>query len=192
ALATLTDSEKADLKPILDAPRRPKANAAAPIGPTRSFVKSWTLDELVPIVESGLKQKRDFDKGRSLFAAANCFACHRFDNEGGAAGPDLTGVGGRFSPRDLLESIILPSKVISDQYGAVVIATQDGRVVTGRIVNLFGDSLAILTDMLNPDSLVTVNQSQVEDMKPSPVSMMPEGLLNTLDRDEILDLLAYL
>ena len=99
------------------------------------------MDELVPIVESGLKQKRDFDRGRTLFAAAQCFACHRYDNEGGAVGPDLTGVSGRFSTRDLLESIVLPSKVISDQYEAVIIATTDGKVVTGRIMNLHGDSM---------------------------------------------------
>ena len=49
----------------------------------RPFVKKWTLDELAPVVEKGLT-KRDFDRGRRLFAEAKCFACHRFDNEGGA------------------------------------------------------------------------------------------------------------
>ena len=90
--------------------RRPSA-----VAPPRPFVKKWTLDELVPLVEKGLK-KRDFDRGRTLFAAANCFACHRFDSEGGSNGPDLTGLAGRFSAKDLLESIVDPSKVISDQY----------------------------------------------------------------------------
>ena len=191
AVATLTDSEKADLKPILEAPRRPKAAVAA-TGPTRSFVKSWTVDELVPVVESGLKQKRDFDKGRSLFAAANCFSCHRYDNEGAAVGPDLTGVAGRFSPRDLLESIILPSKVISDQYEAVIVATTDGQVVTGRIMNLHGDTMMINTDMLNPSAQVSVNRTKIEETRPSPISMMPEGLLSTLDKEEVVDLVAYL
>ena len=135
ATANLSESEKAELQPILEAARKPKDKAAPVVGPVRSFVKAWTVDELAPIVESGLKQKRDFDKGRSLFAAANCFACHRFDNEGAAVGPDLTALAGRFSTRDLLESIVLPSKVISDQYEAVIIATSDGRVVTGRIMN---------------------------------------------------------
>ena len=69
----------------------------------------------MPIVEKGLT-KRDFDKGRNLFGEAKCFVCHRFNNEGGGLGPDLTVVSGRFGPRDLLESIIEPSKVISDQY----------------------------------------------------------------------------
>jgi putative heme-binding domain-containing protein len=191
AVATLTESEKADLKPILEAPPRPKA-AAATGGPTRAFVKSWTVDELVPVVEAGLKQKRDFDKGRSLFAAANCFSCHRYDNEGAAVGPDLTAVSGRFGPRDLLESIILPSKVISDQYEAVIVATDDGKIVTGRIMNLHGDVMTINTDMLDPSAQVNVNRTKIEETRPSPISMMPEGLLSTLDKEEILDLIAYL
>ena len=191
SLATLTDPEKADLKPILEAPPRPKAAVAA-TGPARSFVRSWTVEELAPIVEAGLKQKRDFDKGRSLFAATNCFSCHRYDNEGAAVGPDLTAVSGRFSPRDLLESIILPSKVISDQYEAVIVATSDGQVVTGRIMNLHGDTMTINTNMLDPSAQVNVNRSKIEETRPSPTSMMPEGLLSTLDREEVVDLLAYL
>jgi putative heme-binding domain-containing protein len=191
ALATLTESEKADLKPILEAPPRSKATIANG-APSRAFVKSWTIDELVPVVEAGLKQKRDFDKGRSLFAAANCFSCHRYDNEGAAVGPDLTAVSGRFSPRDLLESILLPSKVIGDQYEAVIVETTDGKVVTGRIMNLHGDTMTINTDMLDPSAQVNVNRTKIEATRPSPVSMMPEGLLSTLDKDEILDLVAYL
>ena len=143
------------------------------------------------MVESGIKG-RDYDRGRELFAAAKCFSCHRFSNEGGGAGPELTGLAGRFSVRDLLESIVLPSKTISDQYQAVVIATTNGRVVTGRIVNLHGNNLMICPDMLDPGRQVNVPRDEIEEMKPSPVSQMPEGLLDTLHRDEILDLMAYL
>jgi putative heme-binding domain-containing protein len=189
AMANLDEAEKARLKPILEAKPAPSTSAAA--GPERRFVKKWTLDELVPMVENGLKG-RDFDHGRAMFAAAKCFACHRFDNEGGGVGPDLSGIAGRFSTRDLLESIVVPSKVISDQYEAVIIATVDGRVVTGRIANLHNDQISIVTDMLDPGHMVNVRRGDIEEMKASPVSMMPEGLLDTLDRDEILDLIAYL
>ncbi len=85
-----------------------------------------------------------------------------------------------------------PSKTISDQYEAVIIATDDGNVITGRIVNLHGDNLTVNVNMLDPNGLVNVNRTKVEEMKPSPVSMMPEGLFNTLNQDEILDLTAYL
>lgn len=191
ALANLTDSEKADLKPILEAAPREKGIAAQGTR-ARPFVKAWTVDELSPILEAGLKEHRDFDKGRTVFAAANCFACHRYDNEGAAVGPDLTAIGGRYGPRDLLESVILPSKVVSDQYQAVVVSTDDGKVVTGRIMNLNNDTMMINTDMLDPSAQTSVNRSKIEEMHPSPTSMMPEGLLSTLTRDEILDLVAYL
>lgn len=188
AMARLTDAEKVALKPILDA--RPAASGLT-IAPPRPFVKKWVMAELVPLIESGLRG-RDFDRGRTLFGAANCFACHRFDNEGGAMGPDLSGLAGRFSPRDLLESIVEPSKVISDQYAAVTIVTTDGRVINGRIVNLSGNSFKVNTNMLDPDGQVNVDRHLIEEMLPSKLSMMPEGLLNTLQRDEVLDLFAYL
>src|SRR5207253_5794231 len=126
-------------------------------GKPRPFVKEWTVANLTPLVEKGLKTKRDFDRGRTLFGQANCFACHRFDNEGGAQGPDLTGIVGRFNVRDLLESIVEPSKEVSDQYAAMIISTIDGKVVTGRIVNHNADNMIVMTNMLDPNGLVNVN-----------------------------------
>lgn len=184
----MTPAEVEALKEVIEF--QPAANAAAPVAP-RSVVKEWKLDELAPLVENGLKG-RDFDRGRDLFAAAQCFVCHRFGNDGGSVGPDLTGLVGRFSAHDLLESIVLPSKTISDQYEAVMIATEDGRVVTGRIINLNGEDLTVMPNMLDPNGLVNIDRRKVEEMKPSPVSMMPEGLLNTLNEQEVLDLMAYL
>jgi putative heme-binding domain-containing protein len=188
ALARLTDEQKVALKPILDAQ---PATTSVTVAPPRPFVKKWTMEELLPLVENGLTG-RDFDRGRALFGAANCFACHRFDNEGGAMGPDLSGLAGRFNPRDLLESIVQPSKVISDQYAAVTIVTTDGRVINGRIVNLAGDTFKVNTNMLDPDAQTNIDRNLVEEMLPSKLSMMPEGLLDTLKRDEALDLFAYL
>jgi putative heme-binding domain-containing protein len=127
-----------------------------------------------------------------LFGEAQCFSCHRFDNEGGAQGPDLTLASGRFSVRDLLESIVEPSKEISDQYAAVVITTTDGKIVTGRIVNHEGDVMSVMDNMLDPSDLTKVKASRVESIEKSKVSMMPEGLLDSFQEDEILDLVAYL
>jgi putative heme-binding domain-containing protein len=190
AVATLTAREKDDLKSLIEA----RLDAPAPLAPVkpRPVVKKWTVNDLVPVVEKGLQQKRDFDRGRVLFGQATCFACHRFANEGGAAGPDLTGAGGRFSVRDLLESIIEPSKEISDQYAAVEITTIDGKVITGRIVNLHEENLMVMTNMLDPNGLTTVNRKKIDTMEKSKVSMMPTGLLDTFKEDEIVDLVAYL
>jgi putative heme-binding domain-containing protein len=172
-----------------------KAEPAPPLPPgvrePRKFVKKWTMAELVPLVEKGLT-RRDFDHGRAMFAAGQCFVCHRFDGEGGAQGPDLTGVAGRFNVRDLLESLLEPSKTISDQYGSVVVTTKDDRVIEGRIINLSGDSLWINTNMLDPDAITRIDRKRVDEIRPSSVSMMPKGLLDTMKKEEILDLFAYL
>jgi putative heme-binding domain-containing protein len=188
ATATLTAKESKELRTVLEAM---PLTATPVIGKPRPFVKKWTLDDLVPVMKKGMT-KRDFDRGRRLFGAASCFSCHRFDNEGGSQGPDLTGAGGRFSVRDLLEKVLNPSKAISDQYAADIITTKDGRVVTGRIVNYHGDNMVVMTNMLDPNGLVNVNRKKVDSIVKSKVSMMPTGLLDTFKEDEILDLVAYL
>jgi putative heme-binding domain-containing protein len=187
AIATLTDDDKVALKDVLVDP----ATVKLPPEPPRPFVKAWKVADLTDALLPGLKSGRDYDRGRKLFATGKCFACHRFDNEGGSNAPDLTAVAGRFSPRDLLESILDPSKEISDQYAAVEIRTTDERVVIGRIVNLNNDDVMVNTDMLNPGATVTVNRKLIESMRPSKVSMMPTGLLDTFKEDEVLDLMAY-
>ena len=190
AVLTLSGAETVALKPTLDAKA---AGSGLIVLKPRPFVKKHTMDDLIPTIEKGLKAGgRDFDNGRKMFAATNCFACHRYDNEGGASGPDLTAIAGRFSPKDLLESIIDPSKEVSDQYAAVEIDTLDGKKIVGRIVNLNGDDIMVNTNMLDPNGQVTVNRKNVDVMKPSKLSMMPSGLLETLQDDEVLDLMAYL
>jgi putative heme-binding domain-containing protein len=189
ALTIIPDADRSQYEAILS-----RVTTTTPQTPqvVRPFVKEWTVSELASKYQSGIPEGRNFDTGRALFGATNCFACHRYNGEGGSSGPDLTGVAGRFSTKDLLESMIEPSKVISDQYAAVTILKTDGKVVNGRIANLNGESLMILTDMLNPGLLENVNRSDIEEMQTSPVSMMPAGLINTLSEEEVLDLLAYL
>src|SRR5262249_58232131 len=121
-----------------------------------------------------------------------CAACDRVGGEGGGVGPDLTAVAGRFGVHDLLEAIVEPSKVISDQYAAVSIAMKDGQVVTGRVGNLHGDTLSVIEDMFDPGRATSVRRADIEEMKPSNVSVMPVGLLNSLSANEIQDLVAFL
>jgi putative heme-binding domain-containing protein len=189
AVKSLSKDERDHLKDVL---------AKVPVVTTpkfdtkvRPFVKKWSVDELVPALEKGLTG-RDFDKGRNLFGEAKCFACHRFVSEGGGLGPDLTAVSGRFGPRDMLEALLAPSKQISDQYQAILISTTDGRYFMGRIVNLSGDNISVNTDMLDPNKIVGVRRDLIDKIEPSKVSMMPDGLLDSFTREEILDLVAYL
>jgi putative heme-binding domain-containing protein len=190
AAALLSDEEKAALRPILEA--RSERRSPQEVLASRPTVKEWTLEELAPIAERGLAGGRSFERGRKLYGEVACAACHRFANDGGAVGPDLSGVAGRFGVRDLLEAMVAPSKTISDQYEAVVIVKKNGQVVIGRVGNLSGSSLNVIENMLEPGAMTGVQRAEIASIEPSKVSPMPEGLLNTLKEDEILDLLAYL
>ena len=149
---TLTAAEKTTLaellakKPVKKSPLEALAEAFA----GRTHVEEWKLDELATAAEKGLTG-RSYDNGRKMFGAAACFACHRFGNEGGMTGPDLTGAGGRYNARDFLDQIINPSKEINEQFVPIVLTKEDGETITGIIVNLNGDSvpdLAIASDGL--------------------------------------------
>lgn len=127
-----------------------------------------------------------------MFAAAACYACHRFNNQGGITGPDLTSAGRRYSPHDLLDQVINPSKVINEQFSAVVVITDAGLTHTGVVVNLNGDSLMLNTDLTNPNQQVRIDRKTIEELTISKISPMPKGLLKQMKKDEILDLVAYI
>ena len=93
---------------------------------------------------------------------------------------------------DLLENIIDPSKVISDQYPTEQIQLKDGGLIVGRVIVQENGKLFVMTSALVPDSLTPIDESTVKSRSPYPVSMMPPGLINSLNADELLDLLAYI
>lgn len=191
AMATLSDAEKSELAPVLAAqPEKKKPLESLLAG--RATVKEWTVNDLAPALEKGLVKGRNFARGRDLAGAVGCFTCHRFAGDGGAVGPDLTGVSGRFNAKDLLESIVDPSKEVSDQYAPTVFTLKNGTSVIGRVANLNNDDIMVMEDMSAPGDFTNVKRSELVSAEPSKTSPMPEGLLNTLKEDEVLDLLAYL
>jgi putative heme-binding domain-containing protein len=189
AIKNLSDAEKAGLGELVGAPPAPK-DPLADLEP-RKLVKQWTVDELEKASQAKAKGF-DFERGKQMFAVAQCYKCHRFNGQGGIQGPDLTASGGRFSTHDMLVAIVEPSKAISDQYEATQFLMDDDTVVTGRVANLNGNNLMVSTNMLDPANFTNVSRKKIVEMKASKVSMMPTGLLDTLNQDEVLDLLAYL
>jgi putative heme-binding domain-containing protein len=190
-IAGMTDNDRLALETLglrtpWVAPPLPKAE-----GPGRS----WTAAEVLAVAQrpgaAGVTAGRDFDHGRRAFAAARCIVCHRFGEEGGATGPDLTQAGGRFRLEDLVESICEPSRVVSDQYKASVVQTADGRVVTGRIVVESPEAITIVTDPEDATKFAVISRSDIEAVAPATESLMPRGLLDQLNEEEVLDLLAY-
>ncbi len=188
AIKRLPDSMQQELAAVINPL---KASESETTLPPRPLVKQWTVDDLLTAATDD-SHVPNFDRGKEIFAAAQCYKCHRMGYQGGILGPDLTAAGGRFNQRDLLVSMIEPSKVISDQYGATQFLTDDGRVIIGRIVNMHGKNLAVMTNMLDPANQTQVNRDTIEETRPAETSMMPSGLLDTFTQEEIVDLIAYL
>jgi putative heme-binding domain-containing protein len=176
-------------KPVSE---RPSAGATNQTPATRSFVKEWKVNELVPGVNNGLKGGRSFERGKKLFTEASCSLCHHFGPDGGGVGPDLTGASGTFSVRDLLEAIIEPSKQISSLYGTMVVRMTDGETLTGWIPEETDETISVMENMFGEGKLTVVKRQDIQSMAPSTTSLMPAGLLNTLKQDEISDLVAFL
>ncbi len=128
-------------------------------------------------------------RGAALFEKAQCIKCHRFGERGDTVGPDLTNVSKRFQKKEILESILFPSQVISDQYGTRSIQTKDGKNYTGMVAPSGDGALTVLQE--NGEKVV-IEEANVEQSTRTKVSAMPEGLLNTLSLEDIADLFAYL
>jgi putative heme-binding domain-containing protein len=186
AVTTLNPDERKALEPILAGNQ---TTVALRETQPRQYVHHWQMEDIVPVLDQA-ERGRSFESGKAALEAAQCLKCHRFNGEGGSTGPDITGIGNRFNARDLLESIILPSKVVSDQYQSIRVVTADD-VIVGRIERDEPDRLVIRTHPL-AGTTVEVKKSEIKDQRPDKLSMMPDGLVSILKKEEVLDLLAYL
>jgi uncharacterized repeat protein (TIGR03806 family) len=157
--------------------------------PDRPFVRAWKIEELTPLLDR-VDGGRSAERGRTLFRETGCIQCHRLGGDGGTVGPDLDGIARRLGRREILESIVEPSKVVADAYAAFLIATNDGSVHSGRIERE-DDSVVVLRPA-PPAELVTIAKDEIAERRRSEQSNMPAGMLNVLHEDEVLDLLAFL
>ena len=158
------------------------------------FVRDWRAGDFAAELALPLS-KRSFAGGRDALVAAQCTACHRVSVDpllpAGLIGPDLSAVGARFGPRDLLAHILEPSQVIDEKYRPMVFTLRDGEEITGTVEHADADGFYVRPHPL-AEGTVRVLKSQVTSQKLSPVSLMPPGLLNGLQKEQVLDLLAYL
>ncbi len=156
---------------------------------TGSVHNKWNYDALLNHLRGEGLQVASAERGKAVFAKAECSKCHRFGELGESMGPELSTVGKRFLTKEILDSMIHPSLVISDQYAAKTVVTVDGLTYTGIVGSGGnGDLLVLQSD----GQKVRIAEEDVEEQLPSPVSAMPEGLLNSLSLDEVADLMAFL
>jgi putative heme-binding domain-containing protein len=187
-VANMAPAELTELTPSIAA--IDKAATVTVPSKVRPVVKAWTMADLEPMLEKA-GRGRNFEKGKAAFADAQCAKCHRFVDYGGTVGPDLTAVASRFDRRALLESIVEPSKVVSEQYQNVEVNTLDGKTVVGRLLDETADSIAIQPDPLDAKR-VTIAKKDIDTRKASKLSPMAAHLIDVLPSDEVLDLIAYL
>jgi putative membrane-bound dehydrogenase-like protein len=128
----------------------------------------------------------DLSLGRAIFAKV-CQQCHTLFGTGSKVGPELTG-SNRANLDYLLENILDPSAVIPKEYAATLIELKSGRFVTGLVR---GETPAALT-VITANETLTIPRSDIESIRPSDVSMMPDDLLKPLTKEEVRSLIAYL
>ena len=165
------------------------ANRAATPEPT---VTEWKLEDLkpdLPRVGSG----RSLENGREFFTKLACAQCHKLGQEGNNYGPDLSDVFKRYNNdrAEVLRQILEPSLVISNRYLNYQFELKNGDSLLGMIVKEEGDELTVQTGP--SEALIqVVRKSEIKERQPQSSSPMPLGLLYTLSKDQIFDLLAYL
>lgn len=162
------------LEPLLPQSRKPEALGAN------------------PSTASILSTPGDFERGKRLFHSTQglqCQACHAVSGNGKSIGPELTHIGSKFSPAELLRQVLFPSERIDLPFTTWTAETADGESWTGLIQEQ-SENQILLKDTLG--EIHRLNRAQLRSWSASPYSLMPEGLLANATRQDAADLIAYL
>ena len=154
-----------------------------------TVVKAWHLDDF-PEVEVSRNQSV-LARGMHAFIKARCTQCHVVAGHGINLGPDLAESVKKLQGRELLSHILDPSLAIAKEYRTVQFVLEDGRVVSGVVADETSKAWKIRPNLLSPDRTELIPKKTVDEQVPSRISPMPAGLLNVLDRQEILDLISF-
>jgi len=156
------------------------------------FRRQASTAERERFAQLALTGKGDVKRGRDIFLnvkKSNCLTCHRLGDQGGAIGPELNGVGRRFSRAYLIESILEPSRAIAPSYQNWALKLKDGRVLNGvRLAE--NESSFTLGDQQGAKHVFA--KGDIEQQQMLSLSLMPEGLEKGLSEQEFLDLVTFL
>jgi len=188
AIASVPDKDRISLQYLMgevksvDLAKLPKAK-----GPG----VAWTVDSGLKVLNEEPLAGRSFANGQKMFSAGLCVACHRFGNEGGGVGPDLTNLAKRSDYKSILESTIHPNMVVSEQFEQHELKMKDGSITMGRVVTEEDGEYGLVQSGLQPLNLTKIKKSKVASKNGSSISMMPGGLINSMNAEELKDLIAY-
>jgi putative heme-binding domain-containing protein len=144
------------------------------------------------IIQLALQNEGNAERGREHFLNAEksvCLKCHRFGEQGNTIGPDLTGIGGRFSRIHIVESILEPSRTIAPSYESTTVLLSSGRAVSG-VKLAEGDSVLVLGD--EKGDRHEIQKSDIDERSAQQRSTMPDGLEKKFTDAEFLDLVTFL
>lgn len=156
-----------------------------------SELASMSFDEMAEYLEYDPMAYREpnLEHGKNVFIRSRCAACHVFGTVGAGGGPDLSTVTSRFRRRDILEAIMYPSKVVSDQYITYEVDLDDLSTVIGMMV---GETEETLTLIDINGTRVDIPKSTITERRESDRSVMPEGLLHTMSLGDLVQLVNFL
>jgi putative heme-binding domain-containing protein len=157
--------------------------------PARAFVHHWRRADFPtrlpqPDAEAAVR-------GRAVLEAASCLLCHALGGDGGRTGPPLAELAARHERDALLTEVLEPSRAVLDGYASTIFFLHDGRVVAGRVLSEDTRAAHVQTDPYR-DETMAIAHDDIAERRVSEVSTMPDGLLSTFTREQILDLLAFL
>lgn len=193
----LTDAIKNKTIPKSDIPAYAARQLRRVVG--NGFVEVWgPIDQLTgnqkamyekyrDLLTSEALAKANLKNGKQVFMQT-CAPCHKMYGEGGTLGPDITG-SNRQNLEYLLSNVLDPSGEIQDDYRMVVVTTRDGRTFSGNVAMENDRTLAL--SLVGQDT-VSIAKSNIQSKDVTNVSMMPAGLWETLEDQQIIDLVGYL
>lgn len=155
----------------------------------------WTMSDFADVGERASQETPDpaaILRGRQALMKAQCLQCHSVSGYGAELGPDLVESIKKFQGEKLLRHIMEPALEIHEKYQTSRFLLASGKVVEGNIINEDGNTIHVATNLLKPQDLTKIDKSEIEAQQISKTSAMPEGLLNILTKEEILDLLRFL
>lgn len=183
------ESEKKQLEAWQEWFAKTYPNAPSATLPAAAENAKYTYDELLTYLSGEEMAKASSARGQAIFTKVQCAKCHKLGELGESMGPDLTTLSRRFTRKEILESVIYPSHIISSQYASKTVRLTDGRTLSGIVAAGAEGETVVLQ---STGEKTTIQTADIEETKPSNVSSMPAGLLDTLTHEEIGDLFAYL
>lgn len=155
--------------------------------PLLAKVKLGTRQDVVAAYDKALKTRGDVSRGREVFKKV-CASCHRLEDVGHEIGPNLASFRNR-GPEAILVNVLDPNREVNPQYVNYIAVTADGRSVTGLIA---GETANSITLKRADEATDTIERADIDELRSSGMSIMPEGLEKQIDPAAMADLLAYL